>query len=134
MVTEENAEKESSSAPITKAQEKLIDSLIEETNKEMVFDTFIEHRMSKKEAMSYIDLLKDLKNRQYQERRGGQTSPKFDKICYAMIYKLVWNSVQGKPIERPWKYDSFADWVFAEYSKFKECQQCAEKQVAKEAV
>ena len=115
---------------ITPAQMKLIGELYEETSYTRQYCAEGLAQISRDVANKHIQMLKDLKSRQYQERKHHETGVQFDKIGFGMVYKLVWRvSSEDKLATKPCK-SVFFDRVIGEYKLFKEAQEQCRQFVA----
>lgn len=112
---------------ITVAQIKLIAELYEETNYSRNYCPEELQTISRDVANKHIQMLKDLKSRQYQERKNHETGVVFDKIGFGMVYKLIWKAMSvSNGAVKPSKTD-FIDSVCGEYKLFKDSQEACKQ-------
>ena len=108
---------------ITIAQIKLIAELYEETNYSRQYCAEELPQIDRCVANKHIQMLKDLKSREYQERKNHESGPVFDKIGFGMVYKLVHKAVQERKSTLRPTLDEFSDTLNEEYAIFKHCQE-----------
>ena len=123
MVKSETEKKEVPEKVVTQAQINLIVELYDETNYSRRYCIEEMQDISREYANKHIQFLKDLKSRQYQERKNHETGDVFDKIGFGMVFKLVWKACEE--LSTPYKpdLDAFSDRLNAEYAVFKRCQE-----------
>ena len=122
MVKSETEKKEEPVKGITQAQINLIKELYEETNYARSYCPENLAQISREVANKHIQTLKDLKSRQYQERKNHETGVVFDKIGFGMVYKLVWRASSEDKLATKPSRAVFFDRVIGEYKLFKEAQ------------
>lgn len=114
----------------TDKQKALIIKLYGETDflKERRYNLDSLNELDKQTAEMHIDHL--IKIRRAQQNHTPERVNGFDKICYAMIYKLCWRTLEDNPRGMPSRHTRFREWVFEEYLEFKDAQQYAKEKVA----
>jgi len=122
MVKSELDKKGFDKALATQAQIKLITELYEETNYSRRYCIEELQDISRELANKHIQMLKDLKSRQYQERKNHESGPVFDKIGFGMVYKLIWRASSEQSLATKPSKVEFIDAVIAEYVLFKDAQ------------
>ncbi len=122
MVKSESESKEVTEKTVTQAQINLIKELYEETNYSRPYCIEEMQDISRVQANKHIQFLKDLKSRQYQERKNHETGVQFDKIGFGMVYKLVWRACSETKLATKPSQAEFNDRVLGEYKLFKEIQ------------
>ena len=123
MVKSESESKEVVEKEITQAQMTLIGELYEETNSPRQYCPEALAQISRNKANKHIQFLKDLKSRQYQERKNHETGVQFDKIGFGMVYKIVWRAASETPLAVKMSQHEFEDRLCAEYKVFKDAQE-----------
>ena len=130
MIKSDSEKKEVPEKELSQAQMTLIGELYEETNYTRRYCVEELASISRSAANKHIQMLKDLKSRQYQERKNHESGPVFDKIGFGMVYKLCWKACAEQGLAtKPSKCD-FIDHVIGEYKLFKETQEQARQFVA----
>ena len=109
--------------PATDAQFKLIRELMAETNSAILPEKYEGKILNSDSASECIQYLKDLKSRQYQERKNHETGVVFDKIGFGMVYKLVWRAWNDGTMHDRMKKYNFEEVCDYEYFVFKQCQE-----------
>ena len=123
MVESESKSEKVPEKGITQAQINLISELYEETNYTRRYCIEELQDISRDVANKHIQMLKDLKSRQYQERKNHESGVVFDKIGFGMVYKLVWKACSnGTLATKPGKVE-FCDRMCGEYKLFKDAQE-----------
>lgn len=118
MAESEKKENGNGERPATKSQCALIGKLLQETGSTEIPASYTNETMTVKEACDYIDYLKELKSRDYQDRMNGKRVDGFDRIAFGMIYKLCWRAIsEDNPHCRPCDED-FIDKVYREYNLY----------------
>lgn len=82
---------ENGARPATKAQYALIAKLLEETQHTEIPPAYTNETMGLQEACKYIDLLKEVKSMEYQDRANHRKSRSVDRIVFGLCFKLVYN-------------------------------------------
>ena len=123
MVNSETESKEVAEKGVTQAQINLIKELYEETNYSRTYCIEELQDISRAVANVHIQMLKDLKSRQYQERKNHETGVVFDKIGFGMVYKLVWRACSNETLATKPNKGVFIDKVIGEYKLFKDAQE-----------
>ena len=120
------SDKEIESVPykqLSQAQMKLIGELYEETNYSKQYCVEELGRLDRDVANKHIQFLKDLKSREYQDRKNHESGPVFDKIGFGMCFKIACkNSLNKRAVIKP-SMDQFADECIDLYKIFKHAQE-----------
>ncbi|KKL99945.1 hypothetical protein LCGC14_1809390 [marine sediment metagenome] len=114
----------------TNAQFKLIRELMAETNSAILPEKYEGKILNSDKASECIQYLKDLKSRQYQERKNHETGVVFDKIGFGMVFKIVSRRAYEEPRSLKPTLDEFSDELNANYKIFKHCQEACRQFVA----
>jgi len=123
MVNSESKSKEVPDKWITQAQINLIVELYEETNYSRRYCIEELQDISRELANKHIQMLKDLKSRQYQDRKNHESGVVFDKIGYGMNYKLFAPSVRMDIFKRNVVEFGFNAAIDMEYACYKKAQE-----------
>ena len=134
MATEEKAKNKSGFEHITEPQIELIKQLYEETQYERQYTGRALEHLTKNEAMKHIDYLKNYKARMLQDQHNQQRVNGFDKISFAMIYKLCWKEKAEKLSAVHWTDDEFMEHVLKQYWLYTATKDYVKEKVRKEAV
>ncbi len=114
----------------TNAQFKLIRELMAETNSAILPEKYEGKILNSDKASECIQYLKDLKSRQYQERKNHETGVVFDKIGFGMVFKLLWRACCEMPTASKPSKTTFEDMLCREYKVFKDAQEACRQFVA----
>ena len=117
----------------TKPQEELLAALVNELGYSGEAGSDIMASANGKEATG--KLIEELLEEKRELKAHGLLSPKangFEKITYAMIYKLCWNATHDLYTNHPELYFGFREWVAKEYAQFKDCADYCKQKVAGE--
>jgi len=123
MVLDKKLKEELLQSDVTPAQIKLINELYSETDCKQQYGQEELARLDKDTASLHIQYLKDLKSRQYQERKNHDHVADFDKIGFGMVYKLVWKYFVDVKKTPAMDMRTFHDTVISEYKVFKQAQE-----------
>ncbi len=123
MVKSETEKKEVPEKTVTQAQINLIVELYEETNYSTRCCIEEMQDFNRDWANKHIQMLKDLKSRQYQERKNHESGPVFDKIGFGMVYKLVHRMCNEMPAAFKPDRNDFIDRMIGEYVLYKKAQE-----------
>ena len=115
---------------VTQAQINLIKELYVETNYSRTCGIEELQDLSRSWANKHIQMLKDLKSRQYQERMNHEGGPVFDKIGFGMVFKLLWRACCEMPTASKPSKTTFEDMLCREYKVFKDAQEACRQFVA----
>ncbi len=118
----------------TGAQQTLIRELYQETGYDIMrqFPLHEMNKVSKADAGCHIDMLIGYKRA--QQNGNGSKINGWEKISYAMIYKLVWKRYTESGVYPSSGSIGFIERVHAEYLLFKEAADYSKEQTAKVAV
>ena len=129
MVESESKSEKVPEKGITQAQINLISELYEETNYTRRYCIEELQDISRDVANKHIQMLKDLKSRQYQERKNHESGVVFDKIGFGMNYKLFAPSVRMDIFKRNVVEFGFNTAIAIEYDCYKKAQEACRQSV-----
>jgi len=109
------------SKPATDAQMQLIKQLCDELaySPEAASDMLVPETVEG--ASQKIHYLKECKLRDAQLRLQNAKVQGFDKITFAMVYKLVWKASAEEPLATKPSKHAFSERVTGEYTLFQQC-------------
>ena len=114
-------------------QKKLIVQLYAETAYPKQYNSVQLNTLERELAGKHIEALISFKRSANSTGSAEQKVNGFDKISYAMIYKLCWKRFEsGTSMPFPPNY-CFKEWVFEEYNSFVESVAYAKAELAKKA-
>lgn len=108
--------------PATDAQLGLIRELMNELNHAILPDKWEGKALNRIQASEVVHYLKEVKVRDQALRAQNVEEPRFDKIGFGLVYKLVWRACEKMPTAAKPEQSNFEDIVNAEYKSFKKCQ------------
>lgn len=129
MAKSEKSQAENETPEATELQLKLYLELVEETGYKRAYTPHDFMQLSREEASKAIHFLKEYKLRDQQLRGSGQRVNGFDKISFAMIYKLCWKAMREKYFEENCVDRGFYNAVIHEYEQFREAANRAKQSV-----
>lgn len=134
MATEKNANVEPLVKTATEKQIALIQQLYSELSYERQYSERELLSLEQDETQKHIEVLLSLKRGKDAVKANQNHSNGFDKICFAMLYKLVWRAMLDGAIKLPPGGGFAKDYLLAEYKAYKEIEAFAKEQLAKEAI
>ena len=134
MVEKLKVERAEGEKPITAKQVELVEQLYKETSYKRTYEKTELEGLFQKDAQAHIDFLLGYKRRMLAMEDIDARLRNFDKIAYAMIFKMVWNHQADLLPASQENRKGFIKKCYNEYMLFQEAREYANKQISKKAV